>query len=423
MMEIIYLLSKRYSRKAGLDLPYFIKNGFWVMIRQIIVTACGIIFFIVFTRLATLEVFGQYQLILSILSIISILSVPGLNTSIIRSVARGYDGDYKKVVEVSFFWSLLGIPILFLMGGYFYLYQNHPMGIALMVSSIFFPFLYAPNTWDSFLQGKGRFDISTKYSSIQVVLNSIATIAVILLSKGNLIFIMLMYLFSYTFFNGYYFLKSFEYIKNKKRSSDVVSYGWFLTKMNFLGIVANNIDSVLVGILLGPIDLAIYSIVSLVAIKLKDLTKSIGIMFIPKIAITEIKLSDLFRTHKIKILIMILIVFIFSSLYYFFIPNINELFFSDKYSSYSYLSRFFSITVFLSAFLSLFSYYNSAKKNKFVIKITNPIFFSIKIILNTIFIYKLGLLGAVLAFNISMILWMVLFIFSTIYIEKVRFSS
>ena len=419
----IYIISKKYGQKLGLDLPYFVKNGFWVFLRQGIGAVCGLALSIAFARLAAQEVFGQYQFILSVLSIVSIFSVPGLNTSLTRSVARGFDGDYKKVVRISFLWSLLGIPALFLLGGYYYLYQNHSLGIALMFSSVFFPFFYAPNTWDAFLQGKSKFDISTKYSLIQAIINSLATISIIFFFRNNLFIIMITYFVSYTFFNGYYYLISLKYVENKKKSVDTINYGWFLTKINFLGIVAANIDSILVGILLGPVNLAIYSIVSLVAIKVKDLTKSVGVLFIPKIAKAETSLSNLLKPHKLKILTVFLFAAVFSFLYYFFIFDVNRILFSDKYASYSYLSKIFSVTVFLSTFLSFLSYYSSAKKNKFVIKITNPVFYTTKIIINVFFIYKFGLIGAVVAFNISTILWFILFVSGILYTEKNRISS
>ena len=85
--------------------------------------------------MVTREVFGEYQFVLSVLAIISILSIPGLNISLIRSVARGYEGDYKKVVKVSFKWSLLGVPVLLMVGSYYYLHQRQLLGIALMISS------------------------------------------------------------------------------------------------------------------------------------------------------------------------------------------------------------------------------------------------------------------------------------------------
>jgi len=140
----IHHLSKHYGQKLGLDLPYFVKNGFWVVVRQFVEVVAGISISIVFARLASQEVYGQYQFILSIFATISVLSIPGLNTSIIKSTAEEKDGEYKNIVKISFFWSFLGIPILFAIGMYYYLTGGATLGIALIIASIFFPFFYAP---------------------------------------------------------------------------------------------------------------------------------------------------------------------------------------------------------------------------------------------------------------------------------------
>ena len=100
-----------FGKKLGLNLNYFIKNGSWALFRQFIDILTGLFLTTAFARLLTEEVYGQYRLIITLVEIFSFISIPGLNTAIIRSVARGYDGDYKKVVKVSFYWSLLALPV------------------------------------------------------------------------------------------------------------------------------------------------------------------------------------------------------------------------------------------------------------------------------------------------------------------------
>lgn len=329
--EKVFSLSQNWGKKIGLDLPYFVKNGFWVVLRQGIGLISGLALSVAFARLSTQDVFGQYQFILSILSIVSILSIPGLNTSIIKSAARGYDGDYKKVVRVSFIWSLLGVPALLIVGGYYYIYQSHLLGIALMISSIFFPFFYAPNTWDSFLQGKSRFDISTKYGLVQSIINALATIAVVFFFRDNLLAIIIVYLFSFTFFNGYYYWKSLKYIENNKKDKETVKYGWFLTKINILGTISNNIDKVLIGIFLSHTELAIYSIGILFTQQIQNFSKSFLSIVSPK----QIKHGNISRNIYFKIFFgSVIITLCFLLVLKFIIPIL----FSSRYNSSIFLS-------------------------------------------------------------------------------------
>lgn len=120
----IYNLSLIYGNKLGLDLPYFVKNGFWMTLRQIVDLLSGLAISIAFARLATKEVFGQYQFIIAAFSIAGILSLPGLNISILRSVSRRCDGDYKRAVRTSFRWSLLGVPLLLIFGAFYFFFGN-----------------------------------------------------------------------------------------------------------------------------------------------------------------------------------------------------------------------------------------------------------------------------------------------------------
>ncbi len=390
--EKIYQISKKWGNKIGLDLPYFVKNGFWVVFRQGIGTVGGLALSVSFARLATQEVFGQYQFILSILSIVSILSIPGLNTSIIQSAAKGYDGDYKKVVRASFLWSLLGVPILLIVGMYYYAFQNHSLGIAFMLSSIFFPFFYAPNTWDSFLQGKSRFDISAKYSSIQSLINTIATIGVIFFYRDNLVAIVAIYLISFSFFNGYYYYKSLQYVENEKSDKDTIKYGWFLTKLSVLGFISGNIDKILIGILLSPTSLAIYSIGILMTKQLQDNTKSILSIFAPK----QVKYNSLPLKHYLYLFLLGATIAIIGLVA---IKFILPLLFSEKYISAIYISQI-SIAFYPFFILALIFknqiLFSNKKDILFRESIISPI---VKIILTIILLPLFGINGLAFLFG------------------------
>lgn len=407
----MHVLLEKYGHKIGLDLPYFIKNGLWMFLRLFVSSILTLLLYIAFSRFSSQEVFGQYQFVLSVLSIVYFFSIPGLNTSLLRSVARGCDGDYQFAVKKSFLGSLLGTPILFLVGVYCFFYLSHPLGISLMISSVFFPFFYAPNTWEWFLLGKHRFNTTVRFSLIQMAWNTIITILVILLSNNNLVFIIISYLISYTFFNCFYYYKSLKYIRNNKRDDDFLRYGWFLTKIYFSGIIANNIDKILIGILLGPADLAIYTVMTLVVFRMKDTFKSAMTLFFPKMSTLNTSFSDIIKQHKYKICFLLLGLCGLSIVYYISIPFINELLFTKKYSQYSRISQIFTITFFLSAPASALGYYINATKNEFAIILTNPVFYIIQIITNIYFVSTLGLLGTAIALNLSMIILIVFYIY------------
>lgn len=400
----LYSLSQKYGRKMGLDLTYFMKNGFYTVLRQGIEGVAGIFLAIVFARLASQEIYGQYQFILSIFATVSILSIPGLNVSLINSVAKGSDGDYKKVVKASFFWSLLGVPALLAIGAYYFFFGNHSLGIGLMVAAVFFPFFYAPNTWYSFLQAKERFDILLRYSSIQAILNALATIIIIFFSRNNLFPILVVYLASYTFFNGYYYYKSLRFIENDKKFGGTVAYGFFMTKISIVGTIANNIDKLLIGIFLSPGQLAIYSIGILFANQAQSISKN----FLWLVILKAIKRKILSKKIYVKIFIgSLLITAALLAAFKFIIP----LLFSQKYAGSVYISE---ISILFYSFYILSSLYKNEiifeKKEKilFMESFLSPI---IKILLSLILLPFFGIAGLAFLFGFYyVIVFFVLFV-------------
>lgn len=145
MFELLKTKVSEYSKRYQIDLAYVIKNEFWVYLRLGTSLITGLAVSVVFARLASKEVFGQFNFILAILAIVSIASMPGLNAAILRSTARGNEGNYKQAVNKRFLWSFLGIPALLAVGAYYYYYDTQIIGICLMISSIFFPLVFAPD--------------------------------------------------------------------------------------------------------------------------------------------------------------------------------------------------------------------------------------------------------------------------------------
>lgn len=326
------VLIDRIAQVARIDWKYFIKNSFWVGIRQIITLTVGLLVSVVFARLVTKELYGNYQLVLSILSLISITAISGLNPAIIRAVARGYEGSYPKAVKISFLWSFLGSAIVFIIGGFYFFYQSEVVGIVLLASSIFFPFLYGLSHWEALFLGQERFDLVTKFSALQTIISGLVTAFVIFLFPDKLIVIALAYFLLSSGFNILFYKKSLSFLKNKKIEKGTISYGYFLTKINILSIVANHLDKIMVGIFLGPQELAIYAIGVNFSKKILNLIKSFFSIATPKIA----KKNTLNKQNYLKIFILFSV---FGIVAYFVTPPIILFLFSESYSNSIILSQ------------------------------------------------------------------------------------
>ena len=392
-----------WGKKYQVDLAYIIKNEFWVYLKLGISLIIGLAVSVAFARLASKEVYGQYNFILAILAIASLLSIPGLNNAVLRSTARGNDGNYKQAVKTSFLWSLLGIPALLGIGAYYYYYDSQIIGICLMMSSIFFPFIYAPNTWDSFLVGKKRFDLTARYGIIQSSISAAAIIAILLLNANHLVLILATYLITSSFLTCLLYRRSLKYIENKAKDDECQKYGYFLTTANIVGTLAKNIDKILIGTLLGAPQLAIYAIAIVIPTAIKDLLKFVWAPFTPKISEQGIRIGEVGRKIKRLILPLALMVLGGSLLYWLFIDDIILLLFSSKYMEAGIYSKMLLLMILASIPLSFLGAFTIAKKKTRSIVLGYHIFPFLKLLIMFGFIYQWGIWGAVWGLNLSML--------------------
>lgn len=339
-----------YSEKFGIDLNYFIRNSFWTSLNQIISIILALLLSVFLARFLSKEVYGNYNFILSIISLLAIISMPGINISLTKAVSRGRDGTYVKSTALSFIWSILGIPILILAGLYYYFYYDQQaVGITFLLASIFFPFLYAPNTWINFLSGKKRFDLSAKYNIIQTFSRTIAIILILLLGVRTLVPIFTVFLFTNSFFNVYYYYKSKELMINKNEEKNWKDHIYQLSFVEFTTLSYEYADKIIIGILLGPVQLAIYSIAAIVVSQIKGSLNQLLKIYYPKIFEMENEsiISNM-KKHLPKFILLnvgILILVII------FIPWLILLLFSEKYSDSIFYAQIYSITIPLSLFM------------------------------------------------------------------------
>ena len=203
----IYFLSKKIGDRFGFDLPYYIENGFWVLLNQFVLIISNLLLSIIMARYLSKECYGQYQFVLSVLAIVSIFSIPGLNTSVMRSVAKGMDGSYIHAVKHSFRWSFIGIPVLWTIAIVFNLRGDITISIALFISSLFFPILYTFNLWQFFYNGKSYFGLAATNSIIQAFFKTALLLVLAIYFSNNVYYILLGYLGGTSGFHLFWYLK------------------------------------------------------------------------------------------------------------------------------------------------------------------------------------------------------------------------
>jgi len=333
----IYTISKSAGDKFGFDLPYFVENGFWMLLNQAVSLFAGLITSVLFARFFTQEVYGAYQLVLAIIAFFSFFSVPGLNPALIRSIAKGNDGDFNISVRIAFKFSFIGSFLILVVAAYYYFKQENVVSYSLLFSALIFPFLYSFDKWMALLKAKEKFETFTKNNILITTGKSSLIIAAIFLFPDYLLPALLAYLAGTAFFNIVLHFKTKKYIENDKKGNDTLSYAGFITKLSVLNTLVNHFDKILIGIL-DIKALAVYSIALGLINIIKSFIKSVTAITFPKFAKYKIKISFIQRS------VIFVTGIIFSLAFYFIADDLVQLLYTEKYL---YSAKYFKIFVWI----------------------------------------------------------------------------
>jgi O-antigen/teichoic acid export membrane protein len=329
--KIIYRTTKKAGDKIGIDLPYLVENGFWVTANQLVTSLMAFVLLVVNTRFLTKEILGQYQLMLSILGILSIFSLPGLNTSVARSVAKGFEKSYDKAVQMSLKWSMLSIPVFIGVAFWYYFQGDEIFSIVIILSGIFFYQIFGFNTWTSFWNGKAKFERFAKQMILQNLVLNILLILAVIIFKNNLLIISSLYLIITASFNTLWHFSVRKLTKNSAEDSECISYGKYMSKINLLGVIVIYFDKIIIGFLDVEL-LAVYVIAIKLFDTVKEFIRSFHNISFPKFAKKEVTISG-------KYIFLLIFSGLFSTvILYFFAETLITFFFTDNYAD--------SITIF-----------------------------------------------------------------------------
>lgn len=324
---------------------------------QGVAAAATFLLSVAFARLVSSEVYGQYQFVLAIMAMASVAALPGMNLSILQSAAKGKDGSYWQAVITKLWWSGWGSFLLIIGGGYYYWNDNYLVGQALFLGAVFLPLAFAFNGWNSFLEGKKRFDKINIYLSAQSLVNLAAMVAAMVFLKDNLLVLVAIYLLAEMSFNWFWFKRSLILVDNNETDGELIVYGKFLTKIQLLARVTSQLDKVFLGMLATPADLAVYAVGTNFSRVFIDKINSITTVFRPVVANQERISLKTYLSVFLVFAILALVVFLL-------LPVIIPLVFSDKYTESVALSQ---IVIVFAPFAAI----NLLQRNHFLLNKKN----------------------------------------------------
>lgn len=383
--------SEKYTKT---DMIYLTKGGFWLGFGNIISSFSGFLLAIAFANLLPKETFGVYKYVLSIASILSIATLSGMNTAIVRAIARGYDGAYAEALRTKIRWGMWGGLAGLFISLYYYLNGNIELTISFLVVSLFIPFLDSLNLYSAYLNGKKDFKSISNYGVAIKILSSLSIFILIFFTK-NLFLLIFIYFFSNTLLRLLFTILTAKKHKTDttKKDNETISYGKHLSLVNAVNTGATQIDSILIFQFLGVVELAIYSFAMVVPEQIKTFLKNINILILPKFSENKNKLTkkDLYK----KILIFTAILAPLLTLAIIILPLVFKIFFSQYAESVIY-GQVLILSLIVTPIGIIGGSYLSATKNQSAIYNYN-IFSSISLISFLLIGVNFGLMGIVMA--------------------------
>ncbi|WP_421077480.1 oligosaccharide flippase family protein [Methanothermococcus sp. Ax23] len=391
LKDRIYDLTKDYSSKVGLDLPYFIRGGFWLSVGQFFGTLKGFILSIVFANLLSKEVFGEYSFVMTVLGIAGVFALPGMGVAVVQAVAKGYEGTYFKALKEVFKWSWLGSLLLLGFSIYEYFFGRFDMMLIFLILSSIFPFYSISGFYPNLLNGKKRFDGLAKLSSFFNVISTILIVVVVFFTK-SVFWIVVITVLVQIIINGYFslfYVKKF--VKNNKIDEHGIEFGKSISYSQAFAIVSWNFDSLIMPYIIGFSDLAVFKIVTLLPNQIKIFANAFTPMLLPKIASKDMGKKDLMKHFKKFLLVIVFLILI----YWVVAPFIFKWFY-PRYYEYVWLSMVYHLSFISMIYTLPFNYLIKEKKGDLVNKFYNYSAILL-ILLSLIGIYFYGLLGAIIA--------------------------
>lgn len=267
------------------DMLYLASGSYWLVVGQAIASLSALMLAIAFANLVSPEVYGTYKYILSLAGIFSIASLPGMGTAVMRMAARGNESVVHAATRARVTYACAG-SLVALGGSAYYLSNgNVELALGLLIIATSLPLFDTLTLHLSYFVGKQRFDTRTKYQGTTQLASALILVATLLLTN-NVVVILLSYFAPLALMRAVQYWRIARDIPRASTAedADVVRYGKHLTVMQLLGMVAGELDKVLIWKFLGPAQVAIYTFALAIPEQVKGPLKGVGELAFPKFA-------------------------------------------------------------------------------------------------------------------------------------------
>jgi O-antigen/teichoic acid export membrane protein len=246
------------GRKTDTNVLSLVRGSFWWITGKVGVGLLAFLSLMAFAHWLPKEEFGTYQYVLSWLALPAMFTLPGIDTSIVRSIARGADGTFASALRAKITWGFLATLIIAVFGAWQIHTGHMVLGIAFLIGAIFAPLREAFALYAGYWNGRDRFDIQAKYLIISAAVNTIAVVVAIYVSR-NMIIILVAFLASKTLIDAILYRRTVMERRNDDVDPSAVSFGKHLTAMDAFETIAAYVDKIILWYSSGAVAVAVWS--------------------------------------------------------------------------------------------------------------------------------------------------------------------
>ncbi len=375
------------------DVRYLVKGGIWLITGQIFVFFTSLLLVWIFANSLDKDTYGEYRFITAFSALLGLTALPGANIALTRSVAKDYLGTVRSILCAKIKWSLAGTIIGLTISIYYLVQGNELLSLMFLIISMANPLLVSFTIYSPYLNGLKEFRAYSITSVIQRLVIVLPLIVVILMTKNIIIIISSFVFFTIIAHVGLYFSVLDKYKPNKNIDYEAVPYAKKLSLLVCLREATQYIDKLIIWYVVGPIQVAIYTIALALPQEVYSAMSNVGVLALPKMTNTprEVLRENLFR----KILIYLFFSIPVAILLFISIPYIFKILF-PQYIESIFLAQLASLIILSAPTVLITQYFNATKQTKplYIIQITEPVIFYISLIILVSFY---GLTGAILA--------------------------
>ena len=381
---------ERYTKT---DMVYLVQGASWLTITQMIASLSGFVLLYVLANTLTAEILGEFRFLMTGFTLICVLSLPGMRTAMRESVPKGYIGNLGVAFWAMFRWGLLSSSISILIAAHYYISGKFELSLGFIIIALVAPIYNAATGYGEFLIAVKALRLNTIYATTTRLITLMLTIASVIILPNLAWAVLAATLLGTVVPNLIFHSKTINSYScnDKPKDPKLISYAKHLSVMTALGLLAGQLDKLLIWNALGPETLALYYIAQTVP---QNITANLNT--IPTLAFAKFGTKDpkvIKKTLLPKILKYFLAIFLISIVYIIMSPLIFEFFFPGYHDAISYSIAFACVPVF-GAFLPIKTYLTTIKATQtlYIVSILPPL---IRIGVAIIMIPSHGLWGVV----------------------------